>query len=116
MAHTPGPWEIEREWTDEEFPREYMAWIVAPSKQIERYPKLYPGETDPARIADLADADDCTEADAQLIAAAPDLLEALKGIIAVADRKTDEFDRAKAAIAKATGQPAPAESPSSSAP
>ena len=43
------------------------------------------------------------EANARLIAAAPDLLEALKGVVAVADRKTDEFDRAKAAIAKATG-------------
>jgi hypothetical protein len=31
------------------------------------------------------------------------LLEALKGVVAVADRKTDEFDRAHAAIAKATG-------------
>lgn len=40
---------------------------------------------------------------AQIIAAAPDMLEALKGVIAVADRKTDEFDRARAAIAKATG-------------
>lgn len=42
-------------------------------------------------------------ANARLIAAAPDLLEALKGVVAVADRKTDEFDRARAAIAKAEG-------------
>ena len=40
---------------------------------------------------------------AALWAAAPDLLEALKGVVAVADRKTVEFDRARAAIAKATG-------------
>jgi hypothetical protein len=43
-------------------------------------------------------------ANACLIAAAPDLLEALKGVIAVADRKTNEFDAARAAIAKATGE------------
>lgn len=30
-----------------------------------------------------------------------ELLEALKGVVAVSDRKTDEYDRAHAAIAKA---------------
>ena len=42
------------------------------------------------------------EATAHLIAAAPDLLEALKAVVAIADRATVEFDRARAAIAKAT--------------
>jgi hypothetical protein len=41
------------------------------------------------------------KANARLIAAAPELLEALKGVLRVADRKTDEFDAARAAIAKA---------------
>lgn len=41
--------------------------------------------------------------DMQLIEAAPDLLAALRGVLRVADRKTDEFDAARAAIAKATG-------------
>ena len=41
---------------------------------------------------------------ARLIAAAPELLEALEGVLRVADRKTDEFDAARAAIAKARGQ------------
>ena len=44
------------------------------------------------------------EANARLIAAAPDLLEALRGVLRIADRKTDEFDAARAAIAKATGE------------
>lgn len=39
--------------------------------------------------------------DAQLIAAAPDLFDALLGVIRVADRKTDEFDAARAALSKA---------------
>ena len=43
--------------------------------------------------------------DARLIAAAPDLLAALQGVIRVADRATDEFDAARAAIAKALGAP-----------
>jgi hypothetical protein len=42
--------------------------------------------------------------DARLLAAAPELLEALQAVVAVADRKTNEFDRARAAIAKATGR------------
>lgn len=44
------------------------------------------------------------QANAYLIAAAPDLLEALQGVLAVADRKTDVFDKAHAAIAKARGE------------
>lgn len=40
--------------------------------------------------------------DGTLIAAAPDLLAALQGVLRVADRKTVEFDAARAAIAKAT--------------
>lgn len=42
-------------------------------------------------------------ADAYLRAAAPCLLAALKGVLRVADRQTDEFDAARAAIAKAEG-------------
>lgn len=34
------------------------------------------------------------------------LVEALRGVIRVADRATDEFDAAKAAILNATGEPA----------
>jgi hypothetical protein len=44
------------------------------------------------------------KANARLIAAAPDMLEALQGVLRVADRKTDEFDAARAAIAKALGE------------
>lgn len=40
-------------------------------------------------------------ANARLIAAAPELLAALKGVLRVADRQTDEFDAARAAITKA---------------
>ena len=44
---------------------------------------------------------DMENANIRLIAAAPDLLEALKGVLRVADRATVEFDAARAAIAKA---------------
>ena len=46
------------------------------------------------------------ESHARLMAAAPELLEALRGVIRVADRATDEFDAARRAIAKATGSAA----------
>lgn len=50
-------------------------------------------------------------ANARLIAAAPELLEALQAVVRVADRKTDEFDMARAAIAKAEGHSCCASSP-----
>lgn len=43
-------------------------------------------------------------ANAYLIAAAPDMLAALKAVVAVADRSTVEFDAARAALAKAEGR------------
>ncbi|MCB5324494.1 hypothetical protein LH412_21115 [Yersinia intermedia] len=39
----------------------------------------------------------------KLMRAAPELLEALQAVVAIADRDTDVFNAAKAAIAKATG-------------
>ncbi|WP_254303162.1 hypothetical protein [Rahnella sp. BCC 1045] len=42
--------------------------------------------------------------DMPVIAAAPELLEALQSVIAIADRDTDVFNAAKAVIAKALGQ------------
>lgn len=42
--------------------------------------------------------------DVRLMEAAPDLLEALQAVVRVADRQTDEFDMARAAISKALGE------------
>ena len=50
------------------------------------------------------DAADEVDANARLMSAAPDLLAALQAVVRVADRKTVEFDAARAAIAKATGE------------
>lgn len=46
-----------------------------------------------------------SDSDLNVILAAPDLLEALEAVVRVADRATDEFDMARAAIAKAKGDP-----------
>lgn len=51
----------------------------------------------------MADQKEIALANACLIAAAPELLEALQGVVRVADRSTMEFFAAHAAIAKAGG-------------
>ena len=87
--HTPGPWKS--------MPDNYsgeMHRMVVNSQGVPLFDSV---NRSPA-------ADDSKEhADLVLAAAAPELLEALEGVLRVADRKTDEFDAARAAIAKATG-------------
>ena len=83
--HTPGPWQAK------EFTRHAQTTVISADGIV------IAETTGFGRLAD-----DCI-ADARLIAAAPELLEALKCVVRVADRATDEFDAARAAIAKATG-------------
>ncbi len=84
LTHTPAPWSlIERQ--DGSFLVKAGSWDVAHNQHSGVHPER-------------------ERANAHLIAAAPDLLEALKAVMAVADRKTNEFDLARAAIAKATTQ------------
>ncbi len=94
--HTPGPWNTLPEEVDKTYIRvrgtrlgcRYkVANVMTPD-----YVCVHPREAEETR------------ANARLIAAAPDLLEALKAVVRVADRKTDEFDAARAAIKKAEGQ------------
>jgi hypothetical protein len=85
--HTPGPWIYKGFVTDSDF----SGWrVYLPT----RYRRVITVEGTSAGEAD---------ANARLVAAAPELLAALKGVLRVADRKTDEFDAARAAIAKAEG-------------
>lgn len=76
--HTPGPWTR----NDGEVRAKNYGLIV----------RGYYGRQDGEGAANI-----------RLIAAAPELLAALQGVVRVADRATDEFDAARAAIAKATG-------------
>lgn len=89
--HTPGPWEVGDPKREDEF---YGLTDI-----IKR------NHPDAKRIRVLATTNwnftAEARANARLIAAAPDLLSALIGVLRVADRKTDEFDAARAAIAKA---------------
>lgn len=92
--HTPGGWT--REFDDE---GQWMIHGDDPTNTFENYnfAAVYIDGSDPTSV---------TKADAssRLICAAPDLLAALKAVVRVADRATDEFDAARAAIAKAEGR------------
>lgn len=100
--HTPGPW-----WPILDSAK---SWTVLTHRDNEVGSDRGIGDPDGAAIC--VSIGDHTEArtrgnehaNACLIAAAPDLLEALKGVLRVADRATDEFDAARAAIAKAEGR------------
>lgn len=83
--YTKGPWRYERDADDGKYVPHAYVW--GPSVHIGTSGNL-----------------DHTEPDMLLIAAAPEMFEALVAVVTVADRKTDEFDRARAAIAKAMGE------------
>lgn len=89
--HTKGPWVI-----DEDFGRNRRG-ISAPFASRPWF-KL-------AKVVVRVDGEPSAEgkANLRLIAAAPELLDALEAVVRVADRNTDEFIAARAAIAKAKG-------------
>ena len=90
-AHTPGPWQIE--WNVAQGGEGHY---ITDSKDMAELSRI-------AAVLFHDDADGETRANARLLAAAPDLLAALIGVVKVADRATVEFDAARAAIAKAEG-------------
>lgn len=95
--HTPGPWQ---------FDTKDDAYVASEDYHIIRAGCGFLAEAKDRREPGFRIAGHMTVADARLITAAPDLLTALQGVLRVADRQTDEFDAARAAIAKATGSAA----------
>ena len=95
MSHTPGPWAIQ-EYGDEDAP----ALVIHKDSETRICFMATPGSHgDPAKI----------EADTRLIAAAPDLLEALTAMVDRWEPDCSGQDRimweaARAAISKATGE------------
>lgn len=98
---TPGPWSVPHFATDHQCNCQYV---------------LSDGQYGMGAIATVHHNEDGSDgaehneplgvaiANANLIVAAPELFEALEGVVAVADRATAEFDRARAALAKAKGE------------
>ena len=104
QQHTPGPWVIETVPTS-----------VGICHKIGPFPPRRPDDVTPRSACLYADypsvhnpADNELYANARLIAAAPDLLEALEEIVSAADgdgwsQIDADLRKARAAIAKATG-------------
>lgn len=99
VEHTPGPWESAR------------AALTGPAGEGHNFSngdwEVYPplGEAGPVAICP-------NEADARLVAAAPDLLDALQKLLPLAEVCLPAFldsytalDKARVAIAQATGRP-----------
>lgn len=100
-THTAGPWETKPEECDKPYIRIRGTRLGARYKVANVITPVYDGVG--AREAEE------TRANARLIAAAPELLDALTGLLAVVnvridDPRTQQFDKARAAIAKATGE------------
>ena len=90
-THTPGPWEYAGT----------TVFALTTDKGRHAVNRFFAGVQSAGQEHE-ATVSECMS-NARLIAAAPDLLSALQGVLRVADRKTDEFDAARAAIAKAVG-------------
>lgn len=87
IAHTQGPW-----WVDNRRPTGAL--------QVQAQHR---GVGSSYCVASVNYYED-DAANACLIAAAPELLDALKKVVALSDRKHDAWDAAHAAIAKAEGR------------
>lgn len=102
VKHTQAPWTpFILDMTLAEIPA-YIAKCISASSNSDFYFVAGRDERGDVDIAHVGNGPRAAE-NARLIAAAPDLLEALKGVVKVADRATMEFDAARAAIAKAEG-------------
>lgn len=96
MAHTPGPWQVSGI-------RERMAgeqWLTVGPDNYKIAYVIYSDKTPADHVQ--------SHADARLIAAAPDMLAALEDI-AITDEADWMRERARTAIAKATGEQKPDE-------
>lgn len=98
--HALEKWEVTNDTSEEGF-----ADLIAP--QAAHLPDMYiritPGAMPRLSARRKEEIRAAVDATAGLVAAAPELLEALRGVLRVADRATVEFVAARAAIIKATG-------------
>lgn len=99
-----GPWVAEQSICDDASERGLAVIAVLP--ELARVPGATPTRGMVAWVHSGLGAcgtDEQAVATARLIAAVPDLLAALKAVVAISDRKHDAWDAAHAAIAKAEG-------------
>ena len=112
MSYTKGDWQL---WSIESgsnttgffLSNEGQVSIMSGGKDDENAKRVcqVDAQREDVKKKDLwREADDERLANARLISAAPDLLEALQEVVAISERKHDAWDKAKAAIAKAVGK------------
>lgn len=103
--HTPGPWEQSIKGYDSDFfvEGEWEIAICGSDKHDGELPPMI------AAVTNLSLVDEEAEANARLIAAAPDLLEALQSLVDMdvayqrGPKVAEAIENARASIAKATG-------------
>ena len=99
--HTPGPWELGSKSRDTEFLDDEWEISICGANEID-CPLI-------AMVSNLSLSDDEADANACLIAAAPELLEALQSLVDMdvayqrGPKVAEAVESARAAIAKATG-------------
>ena len=99
-GHTPGPWRLSPLLSGSENDRGFRIFA-----SDGRDGTMWIADVSPVIDNDRGDASEEGKANARLIAAAPDLLEALKDVEAnVADDSPFMWERVGAAIAKAEGK------------
>jgi hypothetical protein len=84
--HTPGP------------------WIVGTEQNMDVFAGKECRENLVCSVAGLINLEGTEQGNLLLIAAAPELLEALKEVVFISDRKHGAWDKAKETIAKAEGK------------
>lgn len=89
QLHTPGPWEVKA--------------TTYPIADTGDHDTQFDIRANGKAFAYVHDGDETAEANARLIAAAPELLEALQELCSFDLLTQDKWDKARAAIAKATG-------------
>lgn len=95
MSHTPGPWHQSHRHCGCGM---YNTQVYTADGETIATLHWYPKPKD-----ENGSIGTYREANARLIAAAPDLLEALEEIVTISDRDHDAWERARAAVAKAKG-------------
>lgn len=106
MSHTPTPWTLIEKLSGSE---NHKGWSLYGTIRTEHggdgEERCWIADISPVIIGD-GNASEDGKGNANLMLAAPDLLEALKEVVAISDRKHNAWDKAHAAIAKAEGKPA----------
>lgn len=102
MSHTPGEWTATEKLSGSENHRGWALWATVTGEDGEPF-RCWLGDISPLIEDDSGNPSTQGQANARLISAAPDLLESLKAVVGLSDRKHNAWDKAHAAIAKAEG-------------